>query len=69
MGLKNGKCEECIKENKKSTVHEPLYGATTLMCPAPAYYDEDGVYHESYNPNNTMYEWSCSNGHKWTEII
>lgn len=69
MGLKDGKCEECIKEGKKSTVYKPQSGVTTLMGISPAYYDQDGVYHEAYNPNKTTYEWSCSQGHKWLEII
>ncbi len=59
------KCEECIKEEKKSTVYVPQYGTTTLMCSAPDYYDEEGKFHEGHNPNTTTTEWSCSNGHTW----
>ena len=60
------KCEQCTKEGKKSTINVPLSGVTTLMCPAPDYYDEEGELHRGHNPNTTTTEWSCSNGHNWT---
>ena len=69
MGLKDGKCETCIAEGKISTVTRPQYGSTTLMAISPGYYDEIGIFHEPYNPNRTTYEWCCSQGHKWIEIV
>lgn len=61
-------CEKCIAEGKKYSISEPLYGVTTLMNITPAWWDEDGKYHESINPNKTTYEYNCSNGHRWTKI-
>lgn len=63
--MERPKCEECLKENKTYSVQEPQYGTTTLMGISPAYWDEEGKYHESYNPNTTTYEYRCSNGHSW----
>ena len=62
-------CEQCQREGKTSTIYAPQCGRTTLMGIMPAYYDEKGDYHESVNPNYTTFEWSCSNGHKWNEVV
>jgi len=62
------KCKQCITEGKKSTINVPQYGTTTLMMPAPNYYDEDGVLIKGHNPNTTTTEWSCSNGHNWKVV-
>ena len=59
-------CKECEKEGKKYSVVQPLYGTTTLMGSSPGYWDEDGKYHESINPNYTTYTYTCSNGHTFT---
>lgn len=59
-------CKECKKEGKEYRVNEPLYGTTTLMGISPGYWDEDGKYHEPYNPNITTYTYNCSNGHEWS---
>jgi hypothetical protein len=61
------KCQKCIKEGKKSTILMPMYGTTTLMAYSPGYYDEDGNYQPSVNPNTTTYQYSCSNGHSWVD--
>lgn len=61
-------CEQCVKEGKKYSVSEPQFGITTSMMPSPAYWDEEGNYHESYNPNTTTYEYQCSNGHRWQKV-
>ena len=58
------KCPECQAEGIRSCVNVGR-SMTTLMGWSP-YYDEDGNYH-SDNPNITTTEYSCSNGHKWTE--
>jgi hypothetical protein len=62
-------CEQCQREGKTSTIYVPQTGYTTLMAPAPAYYDEQGVYHQPKDPNYTTYEYSCSNGHTWKETV
>ena len=59
-------CEQCEEEGKKYTVTEGM-STTTLMGIIPAYWDEDGNYHQSVNPNKTTTEYYCSNGHKWTQ--
>lgn len=58
------KCSQCVKEGKKSKVY-PGVGMTTAMY-CSLFYDEDGKYHHHDN-NITTQEYSCSNGHKWTE--
>ena len=60
------KCPECQKENKKSTVRLGMC-TTTLMYADPGYYDEDGNWVDIPNPNTTFQEYTCSNGHTWTE--
>lgn len=58
------KCPQCKKEGKKSKVY-PGVGYTTCMY-CPPFYDEEGKYH-NHDGNVTTQEYSCSNGHKWTE--
>ena len=65
--MEKPKCEKCINENKKYSVTQPQYGITTLMGISSGYWDEDGKYHEPYNPNRTTYTYICSNGHSWTQ--
>ena len=60
------KCPECVKNNQKSTMSVGA-SMTTLMYSAP-FYDEEGRYH-SHNPNTTTTEYSCSNGHRWSESV
>ena len=57
-------CSECLELGLKSKVYVGC-GSTTLAYSEP-FYDEDGRYH-NHNPNITTTEYSCSNGHKWTE--
>ena len=68
MALINGKCEKCVGGDMTSVVNVPQMGATTLMGVMPPYYDEEGVFHESINPNRTTYTWWCSKGHTWNEV-
>jgi len=58
------KCPACVSEGLKSIVH-PGPSSTTLMG-FPTYYDEDGVFH-SHNGNDITTDYTCSNGHQWTE--
>lgn len=60
-------CVACQKEDKKSTIMAPMYGTTTLIAHSPGYHDEEGIYHSNINPNTTTYEYTCSNGHSWSE--
>ena len=60
------KCPECIKLGLRSKIFAGM-SSGTLMCCHP-FYDEDGVYHHhDYNKTTTNY--SCSNGHSWSETI
>jgi len=58
------KCPQCQQEGKKSII--TIGFSTTTLMSTHAYYDEDGKYH-FHNPNITTTEYSCSNGHEWTE--
>lgn len=62
-------CEVCTREGRRYSVEQPLYGITTLVCPSPAYWDEEGVFHEAHNPNTTTFTYRCSNGHSWSKSI
>lgn len=57
-------CERCQKEGKTSRVYH-RGGETTLVAFIP-YYDEQGKYHH-HDSNSVTSEYSCSNGHCWTE--
>lgn len=59
-------CPECQKNGQKSRIMIGLSRTTKLMIPRP-YYDEEGNYVCSKNPNTRITEYSCSNGHKWEE--
>ncbi len=57
-------CLECQKEGKKSKLY---IGTSLVTCMGfTPYYDEDGVYQHN-DPNTTTTDYSCSNGHAWTE--
>jgi hypothetical protein len=58
------KCPVCEKEEKKSCVY-PGMSTSTLMYCLP-YYDEEGKYH-SHDTNTHTTQYSCSNGHNWSE--
>lgn len=58
------KCPQCVKEGKKSKVYPGVSMTTAMWC--PPFYDEEGNYHH-HDSNVTTTEYSCSNGHKWTE--
>ena len=57
-------CPQCKKEGKKSMVY-PYVAFKTLMYCAP-FYDPEGRFH-IHDSNVTTTEYSCSNGHEWTE--
>lgn len=58
------KCPECIKEGKRSIVTEDGCSSTAMYCPPR--WDENGKRIVD-NVNTTTTEYSCSNGHIWTE--
>ena len=62
-------CKICESEGRKYSVTMSNFGTTTLMGIIPAYWDEDGIYHDSIDPNKTTFHHHCSNGHLITEII
>jgi hypothetical protein len=62
-------CKECDSKGLKYSVIEPMFGTTTLACGMSAYWDEDGAYHPYKDPNHTTYQYSCSNGHQWSETV
>jgi len=57
-------CPECQKEGKKSIVFIGV-SSTTLLAVTP-YYDEEGRFHFD-DPNTTTTQYTCSNGHVWSE--
>ena len=60
-------CKQCEKQGQKYSVTDSTYGVTTCAGITPGYWDEEGKYHKPVDPNTTTYEYSCSNGHRWTE--
>lgn len=57
-------CKQCRDEGKLSKVF-PGCGTRTLMN-CPTFYDEQGKFHD-HDSNTTTMDYSCSNGHRWTE--
>ena len=55
------KCSECIKEDKKSIVTE-----VSTSVYSPTRWDEDGKRIKGIT-RITEAQYSCSNGHTWTE--
>ncbi len=58
------KCPECVAVGLRRT--ETAGGTSTTLMWSPAFYDEDGKYHD-HDPNKKTAEYACSNGHKWVE--
>ena len=56
------KCEACVRDGKRSTVHELSSITTSLQ--SNYFFDEDGEHH-FHNPNVTTSSWRCSNGHEF----
>jgi len=59
------KCPECIKEGKRSIVTQEMCSSTAMYVPIR--WDEDGKRMTEDHSNTTTTEYSCSNGHNWTE--
>lgn len=59
------KCNQCVREGKRSKVFQGMT-SSTLMGGGGPYYDEDGSYHR-HDPNTISTTYKCSNGHKWVE--
>lgn len=57
------KCPTCKDLGVKSRVYPGMSYATCMGW--QPYYDEDGQYH-SHDPNTTTTDYTCSNGHEWT---
>lgn len=61
-------CKECEKKKKKYSVYTGMSSTTLIAIPQP-YWNEDGQYVSPRDPNTTTQEYSCSNGHRWSEVI
>ena len=59
------KCPECVKSGLRSRVYIGL-SSTTLLNWTP-FYDEDGQLRNVRNPNTTTTDYTCSQGHSWSE--
>lgn len=61
-------CEECRKEDKRSTVRE-FYRPCSHMPQRPiiTYYDESGNFHNHTTPHCEVLLYKCSNDHEWHE--
>jgi len=60
------KCAICEENGVKyKTFKGPVYSRCECK---PAFWDEDGVYHESIIIGITERSYNCSNEHEWTAI-
>lgn len=57
-------CPECQKAGQPSKVYVGISRETCIGV--TQFYDEGGKWH-NHNPNRTTTEYTCSEGHKWTE--
>lgn len=57
-------CNKCHRNGVKSVVYVGT-ASRTLMA-INSYYDEDGNYQHN-DPNKTTIQYTCSNGHNWSE--
>ncbi len=64
IGIEGKFCPGCKKQGLKSKVYPGL--SSTTLAYYPPFYDEEGNYH-NHDGNTTTTEYTCSNGHKWTE--
>jgi len=60
------KCPRCVAEGRKSYVS--IFPDVVTAAYYPPFYDEDGVYHH-HDYNQRRRDYTCSNGHEWSEII
>lgn len=58
------KCARCSEEGKRSKVYVGASSSTLMM--GEAFFDEEGRWH-SHDPNTRATQYSCSEGHEWTE--
>ena len=61
------RCATCLEQGLRSKVYEQHAYSCTSMGISPAHWDEDGVWHPPYDPNECTYTYRCSNGHSWKE--
>jgi hypothetical protein len=62
----DGKCPICKAEGKLSTVSVGMCMTTAMFC-GNGYYDEQGNFHAPEQCNSTTCEYTCSNGHHFSE--
>lgn len=60
------KCPECEKEGLKSCVYPGSIRATCLYYP-PGFYNQEGKWIDNPDRNVITAEYTCSNGHCWSE--
>lgn len=58
------KCQECEKAGHRSKVFRG--GGVSTAMGGQTFWDEDDRFHR-HDPNTTTWEYSCSNGHRWSE--
>ncbi len=58
-------CPECQELGKRSFVYIGMSTRTLLSW--QSYYDTDGILHDD-DPNKISTHYSCSEGHRWTEV-
>jgi len=68
IGIEPGKkfCPVCQKDGLKSRVYIGGCTITALWC-GNGHYDEDGDYQPPEPCNKSACDYSCSNGHSWSE--
>lgn len=65
--MKKPTCTKCEELKQMYTVTMPMSGVSTLLAYSPGYWDEQGNYVATKNPNTTTYTYTCSNGHTFSE--
>ena len=58
-------CSECLNQGKPYRVWE-AYRTRTAMAGSPGYWDQDGKWHEGWDPNFDTVHYRCSNDHSWS---
>ena len=60
----DGKCPVCKEQGLKSRVYER--GCSSTLMATHTWYDEEGRFHYE-NPNRTICNYTCSNGHHFSQ--
>ncbi len=60
------KCPQCVEQGKSSCCYERSMLKTLMSC--VPFYDADGKRHY-HDLNHETRNYSCSNGHQWSEKV